>query len=151
MVSWKIQNNMHKYPLEDLTIDEKSTLHKCSKVITYMKIFIPSDCTIFSNPITTTNYNEWLNDLNNLCHDTAELVMKFLDDNCFEKNGTNLNPIIKHKARFEATYKMLESIPKNEFPYPEMFVSDTIFTQETSLHPYYANIHQWATNKKSKR
>ena len=135
---------LFKLPLANLTTDEKSQLHKCSKIITYMKLFIASDCEIFAKQINhmDADYNKWLDDLHVLCYNTQDLVMSFLDQNHFNKYGTNLKAVIKYKARFESTYKMLESVPKNEFPSNGAIV-DVIFTSMTSLHPFYENIHQW--------
>ena len=141
---------LFKFPLANLTTDEKSLLHKCSKVVTYMKCFIPSTCDLFSQQVSSTDddYNQWLDNLHILCNNTQELVMSFIDTKHFEKYGTNLNPLVKHKARFDATYKLLETISKLEFP-NNVALSDVIFTPATSLHPYYSNINQWETKKKS--
>ena len=141
---------LFKFPLNNLTTNERSTLHKCSKIITYMKCFIPATCDLFSNQIASTDndYNQWLDNLHILCNNIQESVMKFIDTKHFEKHGTNLNPIIKYKARFDSTYKLLESISKTELP-NNSAVSDVIFTQATSLHPYYSNINQWETKKKA--
>ena len=141
---------LFKFPLANLTTDEKSLLHKCSKVVTYMKCFIPSTCDLFSQQVSSTDddYNQWLDNLHILCNNTQELVMSFIDTKHFEKYGTNLNPLVKHKARFDATYKILETISKLEFP-NNVALSDVIFTPATSLHPYYSSINQWETKKKS--
>lgn len=60
MFQWYAKS-LFKWPLEDLSVNERSLLHKCSKVITYMKLFIPSDCELFSNPVNsgsdTNGYN----------------------------------------------------------------------------------------------
>ena len=109
-----------------------------------MKLFIPSDCKLFSIAINVAdnNYNNWLQELHNLCHNTEEKVMTFLDTIHLERTGKHLSNSIKYKARFEATYKMLEDTPKNKFP-SNQIPSDIIFTQESSLHPFYNSINQW--------
>ena len=73
--------------------------------------FFPPDCNLLSNHKIkqTSNYNEWLTGLNNLCDNVEESVVLVLDQKHFATEGTNLNFTIK-KARFEA------SNWKSEFP-----------------------------------
>lgn len=149
MFQWYTKQ-LFKLPSTDLTFDEKSQLHKCSKIITYMKMFIPPDCTLFTKAMSAADpsYNQWLDDLRILCNQTQELVMAFVDRQYFQKGGSYLSGNRKQKARFDATFKLLESIPKNEFPTIINVVRDEIFTPATSLHPCYANIVQWEKRNK---
>lgn len=87
MFQW-YEKNLFKIPFNQLTTDEKSTLHKCSKIITYMKLFIPSDCKLFSiviNVADHNNYNNWIQELHSLCHNTEVQVMTFLNNNHYKK------------------------------------------------------------------
>ena len=116
-----------------------------------MKLFIPSDCDLLSKSMSAAdpNYNQWLDDLRILCTETQNSVMMFLDTQYFKKYGSYLSVNRKQKGRFDATFKLLESIPKNEFPENNTVVRDEIFTTVTSMHPCYANILQW--EKRSKK
>lgn len=145
-----IADRLYQFPLGNLSRDEKSLLHKCSKLITYMKCFIPSSCEVFSQAITTADstYNQWLDKLHNVCQNTQESVMSFIDGQQFKMHGTNLSLVIRSKARFDTAFRLLETISKLEFPGTNV-LSDVFFTPATAVHPYYSNIHQW--EKKSKK
>jgi len=130
------KNDLFKYEPCINNSDEKSKFRKLSKVIIYMKLFLPLDCKLLSvkNSVEESSiiYTKWMSDLQSTSKALQESVMKFIKISNI-KNNKKLSDIVYNKANLWSAFKMLESIPVSDFPINENVI-DNITIPSTYIY-----------------
>lgn len=116
---------------------EKSVLKKLSKVIIYMKRFIPATCTILSSkPDPSSNmdgHRDLMRELILLIKQVEQSTMHFVGEQIkLMDTSKALKPNTIAKAVVWSTKKLLDSIAVSKFP-PSCLVSDSITVSSENI------------------
>jgi hypothetical protein len=114
---------------------EKCVMKKISKMVIYLKLFLPATCTLLcSRPDRIDAYQEWLVELRRTSTQVQESTMKFLATACQQLDPASkpLSRCIMNRAAIWATEKLLDKIPMRLFPRCQ--VQDLITQTSTNIY-----------------
>ena len=134
--AWFKDDQISTFQLSDR--QEKCVMKKISKMIIYLKLFLPATCTLLcSRPDRIDAYQEWLVELRRTSSAVQESTMKFLAGACQQIDPASkpLSRCIMNRGAIWATEKLLDKIPMRLFPRCQ--VQDLI--TKTSTHIYNSN------------